>query len=138
MQIIRRNSNSTLVFTLKEKETLTDPYYLFELSFRGAANVVTTFIVADTSSYEDRYQQFLLTEVSTVGAEVLTSGTVNLPYVGEWHYRIFEQASSSNLNVADATTELENGIIRVIPETDFVPTVHQITDSSVIYNPTQT
>lgn len=136
MQIIRRSNNSTVVFTLKEKETLTDPYYLFELTFRGGVNVVKTFICSDLSSYEDRYQQFLITEVASTGSEVLTSGTVNLPYVGEWHYRIFEQASSSNLTVANSSTELENGIIRVIPATDTVPYVHQITDTTIIYNPT--
>lgn len=134
MQKITRLSNSTLVFTLTEKQTLTSPYWLFELKFRGDNTTVKTFIASDTSSYPDRYNQFLVTEVDA-GSELLTSGTVNLQNTGEWHYRIFEQSSSSNLIVANATTECENGIILVLPSSVTTPTVHQITETSYTHNP---
>lgn len=134
MQLITRNTNSTLIFTLKEKQTLTSPYFLFEFKFRGDGTTTKTFIASDTSTYSDRYNEFLVTEVNA-GSEILTSGTVNLQNVGEWHYRIFEQVSSSNLNVANATNELENGIIKVLPGTSSTSYTHQISDNSYTYNP---
>lgn len=134
MQLITRNSNSTIIFTLKEKQTLTSPYFLFELKFRGDGTTTKTFIASDTSTYSDRYNQFLVTEVN-LGSEILTSGTVNLQNVGEWHYRIFEQTSSSNLDVANAVNELENGIIKVLPSTSSTQYMHQISDTSYTYNP---
>jgi len=134
MQLITRGTNSTIIFTLKEKQTLTNPYFLFELRYRGDGTTVKTFIASDSSTYSDRYNQFLVTEVNA-GSEILTSGTVNLQNVGEWHYRIFEQASSSNLQVVNAGTELENGIIKVLPGTSSTAYTHQISDNSYTYNP---
>tara|TARA_R110000868_G_scaffold371143_1_gene634650 strand:+ start:62 stop:472 length:411 start_codon:yes stop_codon:yes gene_type:complete len=134
MQLITRLSNNTLVFTLKEKQTLTSPYWLFELRFRGDNTTVKTFIVADTSSYTDRYNKFLITECAS-GAEVLTSGTVNLQNIGEYSYRIFEQSSASNLSIANATTECENGLIKVLPATVTANIEHQITQTSYTHTP---
>lgn len=134
MQLITRNTNSTLIFTLKEKQTLTNPNFLFELKYRGDGTTTKTFIASDTSTYSDRYNEFLVTEVNS-GSEILTSGTVNLQNVGEWHYRIFEQNSSVNLDVANATSELENGIIKVLPGSSSTSYSHQISDNSYTYNP---
>jgi hypothetical protein len=134
MQLITRNTNSTLIFTLKEKQTLTFPYFLFELKYRGDGTTTKTFIASDSSTYSDRYNEFLVTEVNS-GSEILTSGTVNLQNVGEWHYRIFEQQSASNLDVANATSELENGIIKVLPGSTSTSYSHQISDNSYTYNP---
>ena len=134
MQLITRGTNSTIIFTLKEKQTLTNPYFLFELKYRGDGTTTKTFIASDTSTYTDRYNEFLVTEVNA-GGEILTSGTVNLQNVGEWHYRIFEQISPTNLNVANAVNELENGIIKVLPGSSSTSYTHQISDNSYTYNP---
>lgn len=134
MQIITRSTNSTLVFTLKEKQTLTNPYWLFELKFRGDGTTIKYFTASDVSSFPDRFNKFLVTEVEE-GNEILTSGTINLKYIGEWHYRIFEQTSSSNLNPESATSEVENGIVRVVSGATTNPSTHQISQSSYVYNP---
>lgn len=112
MQLIQRSSSNVLVFTLTEKVTLASPYFLFELKCTQNGQL-KYFIAANTSSYTYRYDQFTVTEVAS-GAEVLTSGQVNLPYVGEYQYRIWEQSSSTNLDPANVTTLLETGLIRVI------------------------
>jgi hypothetical protein len=134
MQLITRGTNSTIIFTLKEKQTLTNPYFLFELKYRGDGTTTKTFIASDTSTYTDRYNEFLVTEVNA-GGEILTSGTINLQNVGEWHYRIFEQTSSTNLIVANAVNELENGIVKVLPGSSSTSYTHQISDNSYTYNP---
>jgi len=134
MQIITRNTNSTLTFTLKEKQTLTSPYFLFEFKCKSDSGTTKLFTAADLSDYEDRYNQFLVTEVNA-GSEVLTSGTVNLQIIGDWDYRIFEQTSSTNLIIANTTSEVERGIIRVVSSASQTTYEHQITETSYTHNP---
>lgn len=134
MQLITRGTNNTVIFTLKEKQTLTSPYFLFELRYRGDGTTVKTFIASDSSTYSDRYNQFTIIEVDSENEDLL-NGFVNLQNVGEWHYRIFEQTSSSNLEVINAGVELENGIIRVLPNNSSTAYIHQISDNSYTYNP---
>ena len=111
MQAITKQSNNTLVFTLSEKVTLTAPYYfLFSLKWQTEMNP-KNFIVADTSTDPNRYNKFLLTE--TTGTENLTSGVVNLSDAGFYEYAIYEQTSSTNLDIRNTTSLLEIGMIKV-------------------------
>lgn len=111
MQVINKNANNTLVFTLSEKVTLTAPYY-FLFSFKGQTEMnPKNFIVEDTSEYPNRYNKFLITE--TTGTENLTSGVINLSDAGFYEYAIYEQTSSSNLEIVNTTSLLEIGMIKV-------------------------
>jgi hypothetical protein len=111
MQVITKQSNNTLVFTLSEKVTLTAPYY-FLFSLKGQTEMnPKNFIVADTSIYPNRYNKFLVTETS--GTENLTSGVVNLSDAGFYEYAIYEQTSSTNLDIRNTTSLLEIGMIKV-------------------------
>lgn len=132
MQIITLDTNSTLVFTLYEKQTLTSPYWLFELRLRGT-NKFKYFIAADISAYPTRYNQFTFTDSAT---ENPTSGTINLTETGEYHYRIFEQTSASNLDPSLATSEVECGIIKVITTTGVTTYTNNPTQTNYFYNPT--
>jgi len=131
MQIITQGTNSTLIFTVTEKKTLSTPYWLFELRLRGTSKV-KRFIAANQSSYTDRYDQFLITESVN---ELLTSGTIYLPDTGDYEYRIFEQSSASNLNPDLATSECENGILRVVSSSGDTIITNQPTPTTVVYNP---
>lgn len=114
MNIITKGANNDFICTLKEKQTLTSPYFLFE--FRDTmGGAVKRFIAFDQSSYTDRYNNFLITEVNG-GTENLTSGTVNLPKEGYYKYRVWEQTSSTNLNpdaTANPSSPLEIGMMKV-------------------------
>lgn len=111
MQVITKETNNTLVFTLSEKVTLTAPYY-FLFSLKGQTEMERkNFIVEDTSDYPNRYNKFLITETS--GAENLTSGVINLSDAGFYEYEIYEQTSSSNLEIVNTTSLLEIGMIKV-------------------------
>jgi hypothetical protein len=132
MQIITRNTNSTLVFTLGEKQTLIFPYWLFELKLRGTTKF-KYFICSDTSEYTASYNKFLVTETS--GTEILTSGTINLPDAGEYEYRIFEQTSSSNLQPSNTTSVCETGTLLVVDPTAPTNVVHQISETTYIHHP---
>jgi hypothetical protein len=112
MILINKNSNNTMVMTLTEKSTLTNPYYLFNF-VSDVTGVAVNFIAADLSSYTDRYNQFLITETS--GTTNFTSGTIELSPTGQWTYKVYEQTSSTNLNplLATNTIPLEVGIVKV-------------------------
>jgi len=110
MQIINKGQNNFLVFTLTEKVTLSNPYYLFSFKHQVLMSSVN-FIASDVSSFPTRFNKFLITE--TTGTVNLTSGIVSLPETGFYEYSIYEQTSSSNLNVDNATGLLEIGMVKV-------------------------
>ena len=106
---ITRGQANTLVVTLKERQTLTSPYFLVRLT-NQATNTSKVCICSDSSSYTDRHNSLALTESTT---ELPLSGQVKLSPEGDWDYEIWEQSSSTNLNPDGATTLLEVGICRV-------------------------
>ena len=110
MQIINKGQNNFLVFTLTEKVTLNNPYYLFSFKHQVLMSTVN-FIASDVSGFPTRYNKFLITE--TTGVTNLTSGIVSLHETGFYEYAIYQQTSSSNLNVANAEGLLEIGMIKV-------------------------
>ena len=105
VKIIRGQANS-LVVTLKEKQTLTSPYFLVRFT-NLVTNTTKVCIASDSSSYTDRYNLLAVTESTT---ELPLSGQIKLNYEGEWKYEVWEQSSSTNLNPDSATTLLETGI----------------------------
>lgn len=101
-----KSSSSEIVLTLKEKQTLTTPNYLFWFKSRGT-NQEVAFVVlnaSDTSAYKDRYNEFTIVVNTYFGSSP----------EGDWEYRIYEQASTSNIDPALATTLLETGIMRLL------------------------
>lgn len=110
MQIINKGQNNFLVFTLSEKVTLSNPYYLFSFKHQVLMSSVN-FIASDVSSFPTRFNKFLITE--TTGTVNLTSGIVSLPETGFYEYAIYEQTSSSNLEIAQTTSLLEIGMVKV-------------------------
>ena len=110
MQIINKGQNNFLIFTLSEKVTLTNPYYLFSFKHQVLMSSVN-FIASDVSGFPTRYNKFLITE--TTGTVNLTSGVVSLPETGFYEYAIYEQTSSSNLDVSNTIGLLEIGMVKV-------------------------
>ena len=110
MQIINKGQNNFLVFTLTEKVTLNNPYYLFSFKHQVLMSTVN-FIASDVSGFPTRYNKFLITE--TTGTVNLTSGVVSLPETGFYEYAIYEQTSSSNLDISNTTGLLEIGMVKV-------------------------
>jgi len=110
---VLKNQNNTLILTLNEKKTLTSPVFLFRL-INDMQRTEAAFIAPDISSYPDRYNKFILTETS--GTQILTSGTIELLPAGFWHYEIYEQTSTTNLDhtLSDNTTPLEIGKLLVV------------------------
>lgn len=127
MQLINKGQNNYIVFTLYEKQTLTAPYFLFELRHKVENNPIY-FISQDLSSFPTRYNKFLITETS--GSQIPTSGVITLAKEGEYDYKIYEQTSSSNLNPVNATSVLEVGMIKVIGT---APTIKAYSSENTTY-----
>lgn len=106
---ITQTTTNTVIVTLTEKVTISNPYFLFKFENQQTKQLYYC-ISADTSSYTDRYNQFSIIEKVN---PTLTAGEIRLASEGFYNYTIYEQVSSSNLDPANATGIVEKGIAKV-------------------------
>lgn len=109
MILINRGQANIVVLTLKEKQTLSSPVFLFVFQ-NELTRQFKRFIAADVSGYTDRYNRFTITESDS---ESVLTGTVQLKPTGFWRYWVYEQTSTTNLEASQATSELERGKVNV-------------------------
>jgi hypothetical protein len=124
MIYLTKGSTSQIILTLKEKQTLSAPNYLFVFTHRGS-NIEVKFVIlnaADTSSFKDRFNQF----------SIVTNTYFGTQDSGEWEYQIYEQTSTTNTNPANATGLLETGIMRLNESTSFTYTKHQPNNTFIV------
>lgn len=114
MLLINKGAVNEIILTLLEKTTLASPIYLFEF-INDITRSGKTFIAQDTSAYTDRYNSFSITE--TTGTNNLLTGVITLSETGFYSYRIFEQASASNLLIANTGAMVESGKLKVVGTT---------------------
>ena len=104
--LINENTTSNLTLTLKEKSTLSSPIYLFQ--FRNVTEKVSYYcIMADTSLYKDRYNEFVFTE----GTDSPLVGQLILGAGGQYEYFVYEQTSTTNLDPTLSTGLVESGLM---------------------------
>lgn len=106
MKQLTRNATSEFVCTLKEKQTLTAPYWLFRFVKDGTNEEVTVVYTDndDTSTNKTRYNRFSITE-GGFSPIILPSGI--------WTYYIYEQTDIRNTDYTLATTLCEIGQVKV-------------------------
>lgn len=102
--------SESITVTLSENRTLNAGYYLFVFTHIETKQTVTQIynFSDDDSDYPDRYNLFFI-ETGVVFA--------NRPH-GFWRYEVYEQASSSNTD-PEGLTEVERGIMNLIPQSAF-------------------
>lgn len=91
-----------IYLTLTEKQTLTNPNYLFVFKNRST-NTEVKFVLlnaADVSLYKDRYNKFNLK----------TDKYFSSKPRGQYSYFVYEQTSTSNTDIT-GLNELESGIM---------------------------
>lgn len=112
IQVIKNQAN-TVVVTLKEKQTLTNPDFLFEFT-HDITGQVKLFTAVDTSAYTDRFNSFTITDNTT---ELPYSGQMNFNE-GYHSYKVYEMnnASPVDLDPDNAVTVLETGKVEVIDD----------------------
>lgn len=96
---------NTFVVTVSEKVTITNPYFLLRI-VHDQTHQEFVCIVADSSAYPSRYNRFQVLQGS--GPDPL-SGEIYVTESGLFHYYIYEQTSSSNLDYTQTQGLLEVG-----------------------------
>ena len=95
----KATTNEELIFTLTDDSTLSNPYYLFEFISEG--NTAYTCISADlaTEAQKVRFNKFTIIE----GVDDRTNGSLILGNTGVYRINVYEQISSTNLDVDNAS-----------------------------------
>jgi hypothetical protein len=109
MLLITKGESKNWFLTLTEKVTIANPKFLFSVTHRQTEKQYN-FILADISSFKERYNKFLINENTYQFFE------------GEYNYVVYAQTSSSNINPSLANELVEEGLLKV-----------QIQDQSEIY-----
>jgi hypothetical protein len=116
MILLLTATTNVVELTLKEKSTLTTPYYLFEFTNDSSKDVLL-FTAADTSLNKDRYNKFNIT--LTGGSTNYSAGTIGNLSSGFYQYNIYEQTAQYNLHVSATTSTVETGKVYVSGATIF-------------------
>ena len=92
-----------MVLTLKELQTLDNPYWLFV--FYNEENLLNydSIILSDLSNYKERFNEFQLTLPTDLDLSQ-----------GDYIYKVYEQTSDSNLDPELADNLCETGKALVI------------------------
>lgn len=130
MITINRDAINIVVLTLSEKTTITDATYLFTFT-NDQSNKVKSFIAIDISPNPIRYNRFDIIEDNT---EDLENGVVKLDQLDSWSYTIREQASATNLVVANSGNIVEEGIVIVLDSSTEIPTFTDETTEIKVFN----
>lgn len=126
LQFNQSDTTAVLILTLTENVSLGTPYYLFVFTHVLTKEKVV-FIKSqddDQSDFTERYNQF------TINPSIIF---LNHP-VGEWHYKIYEQASSTNTDESLTTDVLEYGKLRLDRSAAFEFTKYNQPTTYATYN----
>jgi len=123
---LTKGNTETLILTLKEKQTILDANFLMVFQSRTTNDKVKFVLVnsADQSLYQDRYNQFSLV-VNTYFANVEE---------GWYTYIVYEQASPSNTNEANAGAVVETGLMFLSDGQDVTTTKYNNPTSYKVYD----
>ena len=123
---LTKGNTETLILTLKEKQTILDANFLMVFQSRTTNDKVKFVLVnsADQSLYQDRYNQFSLV-VNTYFANVEE---------GWYTYKVYEQASTSNTNEANAGAVVETGLMFLSDGQDVTTTKYNNPTSYKVYD----
>lgn len=125
LELTKGTASENIIVTLTEKVTLSNPYYLFIFTHILQKTTVSKIFssASDTSGYTDRYNKFALATVTVFN---------NQP-VGQYNYRVYEQASSTNTDPDNATL-IESGKMILYPATAFSEDEYNESQTFKAYN----
>lgn len=126
LQFNQADTSAVLILTLTEKVTINDPYFLFVFTHVLTKQKVKflKFTDDDESDFKDRYNQFTINPAVVFLAKP----------IGQWHYKIYEQASSTNTDEDLTGDILEYGKLIIDRATAFFFTMYNEAQSYKTYN----
>jgi hypothetical protein len=98
---------NSIVVTPYQRATSIQPYYTFQIIRKGTFEEVI-FYQNDTSYAQWYWSEFQITVAPTQSG--LTAGII-VANSGEWTYNIYEMASPYDLNLSNAITLCQTGIL---------------------------
>jgi hypothetical protein len=126
LQFDQDDTTAEMILTLTEFVTIPAAYYLFVFTHVETKNIVA-FVKAesdDESDYPQRYNQFTID-----AADVFEDQPT-----GEWHYKVYEQASAVNTDPDLSGAVLEYGKLILDRATEFAYAQYESTTSYKAYN----
>jgi hypothetical protein len=109
MLYLVQNTTNTIILSLIEKVTISNPTFLFRFVHKETLNEYTCICAIDTLYSQDR-QSFNIITKSTTPSPL--AGELQLIYGDEYNYYIYAQASTTNLNYTLADELVEEGIMK--------------------------
>lgn len=105
MFLLNLNKINTVVLTLDEKRTISNPYYIFKVTFDQTGES-KFFYAEDKSTNKSRYDLFEI-ELISGGTENLTGNTpsVILQPEGLWSYTVYESSAITFTNLVNIVEE---------------------------------
>jgi|SRR6185437_135306 len=110
MITITRGTVNTIVLTLTENISISNPVFLFVFT-NDQTRQAYQCIAADQSGFTYRYNEFFISETASPAP---FAGGVSLPSPGDYHYAVYQQTSTSNLDPTLAERLLETGKMIVL------------------------
>lgn len=126
MIVIDKNSINRVILTLTENTTISSPFFLFEFISQDNREV-KVFTASDISMNTCRYNEFNIEENDT---EDLLNGIVNLSVNGYYKYTVYQQDSSTNLDVTLTDKILEKGKVYIKGDIKPVRTTYNDSDDN--------
>lgn len=127
--VVNKATSQYLYPTLDENTTIDPPYYLWEII--NNQTLVKVYCKATELSTElQRYNKFEITETIS---PVALNGEVELS-LGDHTYKIYEDASSTNLDPTGLTL-VETGIIKCSEANPTEDTEYELTVTNTEYEP---
>lgn len=125
MRLTLGETEQYIVCTLNEKRTLGEGYYLFRFTNATTQDVVSKIyaFTDDVSSYPDRFNKFLIA--------TSTDFLDQLP--GQWTYEVYQQESDTNTD-PDGLTEVERGLLELLPATEYSIDRYSLATTYKAYN----
>lgn len=123
---LTKGNTETLYLTLSEKQTITDANYLFVFTSRTTNEKVKFVIVnsSDLSVFKDRYNEF----------DVVVNTYFLTKEEGWYKYKVYEQASSTNVDEALTGAVLETGLMFLSDGNEVTFTTHSNTTIFKVYD----
>lgn len=120
------NTTQNFVVTLTERVSINNPYFLFVFEHVTTKQVFKFVLNSanDLSAYPDRFNQF------QINVPTLMSSAPE----GDYRYSVYEQASSSNTDVALTGALLEVGQMKMNVLPDRTYTKYNQSQSFKVYN----
>lgn len=115
MIVLNQNTSNNVYLTLSESVTLSanTVYFLFKFADETTKEEVI-FIASDLSTNTIRYNLFNITLTASTASNIdYTNGIISLSPFGKWTYEVYNQLSSTNLDLNNASGQIEQGIVTV-------------------------